>query len=181
MDSYVFNQTGNGNVQIGDMTGMPYQVSTALKWALEHNFQSVAAQYSRTLALEVVRLREDSERTSAELKSARKSSGEKDDEIAALRAENDAFKADIEAGRVVRLPCGVGDTVYRLGFSGCRNGETMPDSSGCCGCEDECDMKRIVLPVKMQTLHMILHHICDFDRGWYFTTEEAAHAALEGE
>lgn len=34
------------------------------------------------------------------------------DEIAALRAENAAFKADIEAGRMVRVPHKVGDKVY---------------------------------------------------------------------
>jgi hypothetical protein len=34
------------------------------------------------------------------------------DEIAALRAENAAFKADIEAGRVVRIPIKVGEKVY---------------------------------------------------------------------
>ena len=39
------------------------------------------------------------------------------DEIAALRAENDGYNADIEAGRLVRYPCRVGDTVWTLSRS----------------------------------------------------------------
>lgn len=101
MADYIFTQNGDGNVQIGDMTGMPYHVNTALKWALEHNFQSVAAQYARTLALEVVRLREDNERLCSALQSSKKrgaayeNTGLTPDEIAALKAENDLLKRTI--------------------------------------------------------------------------------------
>lgn len=93
MADYIFTQNGDNNVQIGDMTGMPYHVNTALKWALEHNFQSVAAQYSKTLALEVVRLREDNERLCSALQSSKKraadyeTTGLTPDEIAVLRGQ----------------------------------------------------------------------------------------------
>ena len=94
MADYIFTQNGDNNVQIGDMSWMPYHVNTALKWALGHNFQSVAAQYSKTLALEVVRLREDSERLCSALQSSKKRAADYEDtgltpdEIAAMRAEN---------------------------------------------------------------------------------------------
>jgi hypothetical protein len=86
MADYVFTQNGDNNVQIGDMTGMPYHVNTALKWALEHNFQSVAAQYARTLALEVVRLREDNDRLCAALKLAQARAADYEAEVERLRA-----------------------------------------------------------------------------------------------
>jgi len=95
-----------------------------------------------------------------------------------MTAENSAFKADIEAGRLVRLPCKPGDTVYDLWYSPCHHGETHPDSSGCCGCEDECDMKRVVRQVQFHSIQQILAHWSDFESGWYYMTEEAARAAL---
>lgn len=36
------------------------------------------------------------------------------DEITTLRAENAAFRADIEAGRLVRYPCRPGDTIWTI-------------------------------------------------------------------
>ena len=78
-------------------------MNTALKWALEHNFQSVAAQYSKTLALEVVRLREDNERLCSALQSSKKraadyeTTGLTPDEIAALKADRDAWRRRAEA------------------------------------------------------------------------------------
>lgn len=125
MADYIFTQHGNNNVQIGDVAGMDYSVKTALKWALEQNFQSVAAQYARTLGYEVDRqikeitaLREDI--TSARSEQARLQSEnetlwgeigyvngdqvdaarffhEQRNEIAALRAERDAAQRRAEA------------------------------------------------------------------------------------
>lgn len=73
MADYIFTQHGNNNVQIGDAAGMKYSVDTALKWALNQNFQSVAAQYARTLgyevdrqAKEIVMLRDDLAQARAE-------------------------------------------------------------------------------------------------------------------
>ena len=105
MADYIFTQNGDGNVQIADMTGMPHHVNIAFKWALEHNYQSVAAQYARTLALEVERLREDNGRTYAALKLAQARAADMEAEVERLRAENDAYKADIEAGRLVPFTC----------------------------------------------------------------------------
>ena len=99
-------------------------------------------------------------------------------EVERLRGENDAYKADIEAGRLVRLPCGVGDTVYDLWYSVCHNGETHPDGINCDGCTDACDMKRVVRPVKFNSIEQILSRWNSFQVGWYFATEEAARAAL---
>ena len=149
MADCIFTQNGDNNVQIGDMTGMPYGVNTALKWALGQNFQSVAAQYARILAYEVDRQAKDSATLRDDLATARAESArlqsenetlweevgytdgdqvdaarffhEQKDAITALqaeaermRAENEAYKADVEAGRMVRLPCQIGDVVYTI-------------------------------------------------------------------
>ena len=102
-------------------------------------------------------------------------------QVESQRAEIATHQADIEAGRLIRLPCGVGDTVYDLWYSPCRNGETHPDSSGCCGCEDECDMKRVVRPVQFSSIRQILARWSEFESGWYYPTEAEARAALEKE
>ena len=139
MADYIFTQNGDNNVQIGDMTGMPHHVNIAFKWALEHNYQSVAAQYSKTLALEVVRLREDNERLCAALQSSKKRAADYEqtgltpDEIAALRAENEQYRADIDAGRLVRFPVVPGQIVYVR--RGCLTWGTFPGDSPWTPCE----------------------------------------------
>ena len=59
-------------------------------------------------------------------------------------------------GRLVVLPCKVGDTVYKLWYEPCHNGEDYPDSYGCCGCEDECDLKRSIFNFKVPSVDWIL-------------------------
>jgi hypothetical protein len=102
------------------------------------------------------------------------------EEIARLLDENNAYKSDIEAGRLLKLPCSVGDTVYYLWYTKCRHGETYPDSYGCCGCEDECDMRPTVVPIVFQNVEQILSNWKNFHNGWYYMTEQSALAALEG-
>ena len=91
-----------------------------------------------------------------------------------LQAEQD--------GRLVVLPCKVGDTVYKLWYEPCHNGEDYPDSYGCCGCEDECDLKRSIFNFKVPSVDWILSHLNSFgDVVWYLTREEAEAAlAQEG-
>ena len=85
-------------------------------------------------------------------------------------------------GRLVVLPCKVGDTVYKLWYEPCHNGEDYPDSYGCCGCEDECDLKRSIFNFKVPSVDWILSHLNSFgDVVWYLTREEAEAAlALKG-
>lgn len=89
-----------------------------------------------------------------------------------LQAEKD--------GRLVVLPCKVGDTVYTLGYKPCHNGECAPDSYGCCGCEDECDLKRDIFEYVALSVDWIFQRRNRFGKGgWYFTREEAE-AVLDG-
>ena len=83
---------------------------------------------------------------------------------------------------VIVLPCKVGDTVYKVWYTECHNGETHPDSFGCCGCTDECDMYKTMAEVKAPTLDFIVRNFMGNTlNGTYFLTKEAAEAALKGE
>lgn len=88
MADYIFTQHGNNNVQIGDVAGMDYSVKTALKWALEQNFQSVAAQYARTLGYEVDRQIKEITALREDITSARS-------EQARLQSENETLWGEI--------------------------------------------------------------------------------------
>ena len=82
---------------------------------------------------------------------------------------------------VIVLPVKVGDTVYKLGWTTCKNGESYPDSYGCCGCEDECDIKRTIVEVKVPTREFIVGFLTDSVTSYYFTREEAEEALEERE
>ena len=87
-------------------------------------------------------------------------------------------------GRCVVFPCKVGDTLYRIGYTTCKNGETHPDSYGCCGCYDECDMKKCVKEFIIPDSQWILSNYTNIaGRDWYFTREavEVALKRMEGE
>lgn len=87
-------------------------------------------------------------------------------------------EADCE-GRCIILPCKIGDTIYKIGYTTCKNGETHPDSYGCCGCYDECDMKECVKEFVVPSLGWMMVHYREFIEGiWYFTKDDAK-AALE--
>lgn len=82
-----------------------------------------------------------------------------------------------EQGLLLRLPCKIGDTVYKLWYKPCHNGEDYPDSYYCCGCEDECDLKRDIFNFTVPSLGWILQHFGRFGDGvWYLKREEAEQA-----
>lgn len=81
---------------------------------------------------------------------------------------------------VVVLPCKVGSTVYYIGYLPCHQGETLPDSYGCCGCEDECDLEQIVIEKTVPSLTFIVDKFIDH-YGDYFLTREEAERVLSGE
>ena len=91
-------------------------------------------------------------------------------------------EADKE-GRCLILPCKVGDTVYKLWYRACHNGESYPDSYSCCGCEDECDIKRDVFEIRVPSLEWILtnYEYLTHKNGNLFLTKEEAERALEAE
>lgn len=84
--------------------------------------------------------------------------------------------------RCIFLPCKVGDTIYKIRYTTCKNGETHPDSYGCCGCHNECDMTLCIKNFVVPNLSWILSHYNEFSEGiWYFTNESAEAALKEME
>ena len=82
-------------------------------------------------------------------------------------------------GRCVVFPCKVGDTLYRIGYTTCKNGETHPDGYGCCGCCDECDMKKCVKEFIIPDSQWILSNYTNIVGGDWYSTREAVEVALE--
>lgn len=79
----------------------------------------------------------------------------------------------------VHLPCKVGDTIYKLWYRPCHLGETYPDSYGCDGCYDECDIKKVITEYKVPSLRFIIDELMN-GSCVYYLTREAAEKALEG-
>lgn len=79
----------------------------------------------------------------------------------------------------VHLPCKVGDTIYKLWYGPCHLGETYPDSYGCDGCYDECDIKKVITEYKVPSLRFIIDELMNGSCVYYLTREEAEKAALE--
>ena len=88
----------------------------------------------------------------------------------------DQFK---DKTRFVELPCKVGDTVYKVWYLPCHNGETYPDSYSCSGCEDECDLKKTIFEFKVPSIQFIIDELSKKDNIIYYLTREEAEKALE--
>lgn len=85
-----------------------------------------------------------------------------------------------EQGLLIRLPCKVGDVVYKIWHRKCHNGVDYPDSYECCGCEDECDLRTDIFEFTIPSVDWILDHRNVFDSKWmWFRTKEEAEHALE--
>lgn len=103
-------------------------------------------------------------------------------EIEGIHVERIKVLAKAEAeGRLLVLPCKVGDTVYTLGYSPCHYGETHPDSYGCEGCHDPCDIEWAVREIPVRDIRWILLNAWEIMNGNYFMSREEAEAALKGE
>lgn len=93
-------------------------------------------------------------------------------------------KADRE-GRVVVLPCKVGDIIYRIfdRWTKCSAYGEYPDGYGCAGCEEKCDSEpiKVVLPIMPKTLSELCRDIPDFGKTVFLTREEAEKALKEKE
>lgn len=77
----------------------------------------------------------------------------------------------------LHLPCKVGDIVYKLWYVPCHLGETYPDSSGCIGCMDKCDIKKVITEYKVPNIEFIVN-VLMHDSNVYFLTLEEAEKAL---
>ena len=95
-----------------------------------------------------------------------------------IKAAQGVVEAE-EDGRVVELPCKVGDTVYKLWYEPCHNGEYRPDGMGCAGCIDECDIKPAVVPFTANSVEHIVGMRNSLNQLWFLTREQAE-AALKG-
>lgn len=85
-----------------------------------------------------------------------------------------------EQGLLVRLPCKVGDKVYKVWYKPCHLGNEYPDSYDCCGCEDECDLTKTIFEFRVPNIEWILRHLKEFgDCVWFLTREEAEQALAE--
>lgn len=101
-------------------------------------------------------------------------------EIEGIPVERMKVLAKAEAeGRLLVLPCKVGDTVYKVWYDPCHNGERYPGSDGCIGCEDDCDIKKSVHEIKAPSVDWILRQLHN-GSFVYFLTREEAEAALKG-
>ena len=94
------------------------------------------------------------------------------------------YEAAEEEGRLLILPCKVGDTVYQIisRYTECTPfGDTF-DESSCCGCEEECDSHQTyeIVETKVYTLEDIAWNIrCGNWGKNIFTDREEAEKALE--
>lgn len=92
-----------------------------------------------------------------------------------------AYEDAEEQGFLIRLPCKVGDTVYKLWYEPCHLGNTYPDSVDCDGCEDACDLMRAVVECKAPSVEWIIRNMTGKHPFAYATREEAeAELAKEG-
>lgn len=83
-----------------------------------------------------------------------------------------------DKSKCVHLPCKVGDTVYKLWYAPCHLGETCPNSYGCGGCYDECDIKKVITEYKVPSLRFIVDELMS-DNCIYYLTRKEAEEALE--
>ena len=84
-----------------------------------------------------------------------------------------------EQGRLIELPCKVGDIVYYLGYKPCRNGNTLSDSMSCGGCYGDCDLTRDVIERRFYTTSAIVDSMLNFGTYYFFTRAEAEAALKE--
>lgn len=82
-----------------------------------------------------------------------------------------------EQGRLVKLPCKVGDTVYCIfnRYTKCTFNNEEFDECSCQGCEYECDSKKenYVQDMRAYSLDWIVTNLKNFGKTVFFTKSEA--------
>lgn len=102
-------------------------------------------------------------------------------QMLAYQSRNDVEKVCSnfkDKSRFVELPCKVGDTLYKVWYLPCHNGETYSDSYNCSGCEDECDLKKTIFEFKVPSIQFIVNELLKKDNRVYYITREEAEKAL---
>ena len=82
-----------------------------------------------------------------------------------------------EQGRLIKLPCKVGDIVYCIfnGYTKCTHSNEEFDEYNCQGCEYECDSKKenYVQDMGAYSLDWIVTNLNNFGKTVFLTREEA--------
>ena len=94
------------------------------------------------------------------------------------------MKADVE-GRVVILPCKVGDVIYKLfrEYTECTSYQVRKDNYCCEGCMVPCDSREVTVirAIQPNSLPEVVRYIEDIGKTVFFTREEAEKALQEME
>ena len=92
------------------------------------------------------------------------------------------MKADVE-GRVVILPCKVGDVIYKLfrEYTECTSYQVRKDNYCCEGCMVPCDSREVTVirAIQPNSLPEVVRYIKDIGRTVFLTREEAEKALRE--
>lgn len=81
-----------------------------------------------------------------------------------------------EQGKLIKLPCKEGDTIYYLGYNRCHLGNDLPDNYSCEGCEDECDLKQVVKELTVKSNAWIVSQLMQSKDLFYFDKDDAEKA-----
>lgn len=85
----------------------------------------------------------------------------------------------LKANGLIILPCKVGDTVFKIDYAPCHEGNAWPDSYTCEGCQGPCDIKKVVKEIKMNSVNDIWAAFCrNPNQKMYFLTKEEAEKNL---
>lgn len=94
------------------------------------------------------------------------------------------MKADKD-GRVVVLPCKVGDVIYKLfrEYTECTSYQVRKDNYCCEGCMDLCDSREVTVirAIQPNSLPEVVRYIEDIGKTVFLTREEAEKALQEME
>lgn len=100
-----------------------------------------------------------------------------DEEIEAVYHKLKEYEDLEEQGRLIKLPCKVGDTVYCIfnRYTKCTSNSKEFDEYDCQGCEHECDSKKenYVQDMRAYSLDWIVTNLKNFGKTVFLTKTEA--------
>ena len=106
------------------------------------------------------------------------------DDTSEVERLRELYKADKE-GRVVVLPCKVGDVIYKLfrEYTECTSYQVRKDNYCCEGCMVPCDSREVTVirAIQPNSLPEVVRYIEDIGKTVFLTREEAEKALAEME
>ena len=106
------------------------------------------------------------------------------DDTSEVERLRELYKADKE-GRVVVLPCKVGDVIYKLfrEYTECTSYQVRKDNYCCEGCMVPCDSREVTVirAIQPNSLPEVVRYIEDIGKTVFLTREEAEKALQEME